>query len=64
MDVGVPSKSPLGDIGPQRAILGYVGIWMQNDLCWLSFFLWSGVGGRSCSNFLASTASPKVCDLM
>ena len=25
------------------------------DFCWLSFFLWFGVEGKSCSNFLAST---------
>ena len=28
---------------------------MEDGLCRCSFFLWFGVGGRSCSNFLAST---------
>ena len=30
---------------------------MEDDLCWFSFLLWFGVGGRSCSNFLASTVT-------
>ena len=28
---------------------------MEHDLCWFSFFVWLRVGGRRCSNFLAST---------
>ena len=32
-----------------------LGTWMEDDLCWCSFFLWFGAGGRTCSNFLAST---------
>ena len=32
-----------------------VGPWMQDDFCWLSSLLGFGFGGRSCSNFLAST---------
>ena len=32
-----------------------VGTWIEDDLCWLSFFRCFGVGGRACSNFLAST---------
>ena len=32
-----------------------VGTWMKDDVCWLSFFLWFGIGGGTCSNFLAST---------
>ena len=32
-----------------------VGTRMCNDLRWFSSFLWFAVGGRSCSNFLAST---------
>ena len=34
-----------------------VGTWMYDELWWLSFCLWFGIGGRSCSNFLASTVS-------
>ena len=30
------------------------GTWMQDDVRWFSSFLWFGVGGRPCSNFLAS----------
>ena len=28
---------------------------MQDDLNWCALFLWLGVGGRSCSNFMASS---------
>ena len=28
MDVGVPLKSPFGDIGTSKAILGCIGTWM------------------------------------
>ena len=28
---------------------------MQEAFCWLSFSVWFGIGGRSCSNFLAAT---------
>ena len=31
--------------------------WTQDGVCCLSFFLWPGLGGRSCSYFLASTAT-------
>ena len=28
---------------------------MKDDSRWLSLFLWFGIGGGTCSNFLAST---------
>ena len=31
-----------------------IGTWMEDELCWY-FLLWFAIGGRSCSNFLAST---------
>ena len=30
---------------------------MQDDLCWSSLLLGVGIGGRSCSNILGTTAS-------
>ena len=33
------------------------GMWMKDDVCWMFICLWFGVGGRSCSNFLASTVN-------
>ena len=32
-----------------------LGAWTNDDLCWFFYFLWFGVGGRSCFNCLAST---------
>ena len=39
--------------------LQQVGRWMWDDFCWLGFFPGFGVGGQSCSNFLASTVGPQ-----
>ena len=32
-----------------------VGTWMKDAFCWFFFFLCFGIGGRSCSNFMAPT---------
>ena len=34
--------------------LARVGTWLEDDICWLSCFLWLWVGVGSCSNFQAS----------
>ena len=39
-----------------------VGTWMKDDLCWFSFFLWFGIGGRSCYNLMAHTIRDTSCD--
>ena len=41
--------------GMNYSRLQKVGTWIEDDLWWLSSFLWFGVGGQACSNFLAST---------
>ena len=41
------AKSPSG--------LQQVGTWMKDDVCRFYFSLWFRVGGRSCSNCIAST---------
>ena len=50
MDVEVPSKSPLGDIGTYKAILGSMEHGWRMIYAGFPSFFGFGVGGRPCCN--------------
>ena len=57
MVFGVSEMVVEGGAGKVYSRLQKVGIWISGDLCCLSsFLLFSEIRGRSCHNFLASTA--------